>query len=296
MRAEFQKVTEEFVRHSPESALLLGDIGVFGFRQLIADHPERAMNVGILEQAMVSFAAGLSSRGISPILHTITPFLVERCLEQIKVDFGYQQLSGTFVSVGASFDYSRLGATHHCPADLALFASIPGARVWTPSSSEELRTVLTHAYSSKTLDYVRLSSMEADLDFSVLNNPLAGIQFLQTGNGPLVLAIGSALRHMAPIASDLGLRLAYVTRVAPFPFDQLAEHVDGEGLIIVEPGYEGSTLFAEPRLASLGKVHSLGVPRNFIRDYASFDVLEDSVGLSRRVLEIRIRQILEVGH
>jgi hypothetical protein len=144
------------------------------------------------------------------------------------------------------------------------------------------------------LDYVRLSSHETDLTGLGLDNPLAGFQQVLDGDGPLLVAIGSALRHALPIATTLNLRLAYVTRVVPFPFEELAELVESQGLIIMEPGYSGSTLFAEPRLAHLGKVHSLGVPRSFIREYASFDSLEESVGLSLGVLESRVREILGV--
>ena len=41
---------------------------------------------------MVGFSAGLSKAELYPIIHTITPFLIERPYEQIKVDFGLNKL------------------------------------------------------------------------------------------------------------------------------------------------------------------------------------------------------------
>lgn len=293
MRKTFQEFTDGYLRSNPEAALLLGDIGAYSFASLLRRFPARAINVGILEQTMVGFAAGLASRGLRPILHTIAPFLVERALEQIKIDFGYQSLPGTFVSVGASYDYSKLGATHHCPADLAAFCTIPNARVWAPASSVDLREILSESYTSKTLDYVRLSAVETPLKGLSVN---LGYTKIQDGKGPLVLSIGSTLRHAITITEKLGLPLGFINRVSPFPLIDVAEDITDSELIIIEPGYSGSTLLAEPRLASLGKVHSLGVPKLFLRDYGTFEELEHLAGMSERALFERVRLVTGGRH
>jgi transketolase len=97
MRKQFVKSMKEILYGDIDSVLLLGDIGVFGFRDELKNIPNRAYNIGILEQATVSLAAGMARGGMIPFIHTIAPFMVERALEQIKVDFGYQELNGNFV-------------------------------------------------------------------------------------------------------------------------------------------------------------------------------------------------------
>ena len=146
---------------------LLGDIGVFGFRDLFKSYPKRIYNVGILEQSMISMAAGLSNEGMKPIVHTIAPFIVSRAFEQLKIDFGYNKLNGNFVSIGASYDYASLGCTHHCPEDINLMYNIPNMQIVVPGSSEEFDTLFNQSYSNKNPTYFRLSDHENEKKFKV---------------------------------------------------------------------------------------------------------------------------------
>jgi transketolase len=109
MRKQFTKTITKFLIKNNKIILLLGDIGVFGFKNLLKKYPARALNIGILEQSTISFAAGLSKSGFIPIVHTIAPFIVARAFEQLKIDFGYQKLKGNFITIGSSYDYASLG-------------------------------------------------------------------------------------------------------------------------------------------------------------------------------------------
>ena len=157
MRKTFIKTSSEIIKANENTALLLGDISVFGFKDLINEYPSRVINLGILEQTIVGIGAGYALAGITPTIHTIAPFLVERAFEQIKIDFGYQNLSGNFVSVGASYDYSTLGCTHHCPGDFPLLSSIPGIQLFIPGHPDELSLMFNQNWSNKKLNYFRLS-------------------------------------------------------------------------------------------------------------------------------------------
>ena len=53
--------------------------------------PERLINVGIAEQAMVGVAAGLAAGGRIPFVSAASCFLTARAMEQIKVDIAYSQ-------------------------------------------------------------------------------------------------------------------------------------------------------------------------------------------------------------
>jgi transketolase len=82
---------------------------------------------------------------------------VERPLEQLKLDFGYQRLGGTFISIGASYDYSAEGTTHHSPADAAILSTIPGFEVLVPGSAAEVDRLIRATYANGHPTYVRTS-------------------------------------------------------------------------------------------------------------------------------------------
>ena len=117
-------------------AVLVGDISHFLLKPFAAACPGRYYNIGICEPAMMSMAAGLAKAGLRPVVHTIAPFLVERSFEQMKLDFCYQGLGGSVVTLGSAFDYSNLGCSHHCYGDFALMKTLPGSQIVYPGSAE----------------------------------------------------------------------------------------------------------------------------------------------------------------
>ena len=163
MREQAGETTADLMIDDPRVALVLAEISTEQFRRARHHDPTRAVNVGIMEQTMVGVAAGFAMEGFLPIVHTITPFLVERPLEQIKLDFGYQGLQGTFISVGGSYDYTAEGFTHHSPGDVQAMLTVPGdagagsryGRRARPTAARQLRERTRHLYPTEHGDQRR---------------------------------------------------------------------------------------------------------------------------------------------
>ncbi len=127
MRTRFIEVTADLLDTDESIAVVLADIGVSRLAQTgAADrHPSRVINVGLREQLLIGVAAGLALEGMQPIVHSYTPFLIERPFEQIKLDLGHQDVGAVLVSIGASFDAAGEGRTHQSPGDVALMSTLP---------------------------------------------------------------------------------------------------------------------------------------------------------------------------
>ncbi len=289
MRKAFVEVAEEVIRNNENSALLLGDIGVYGFRNALNDFPNRAFNLGILEQSMIGIAAGLASEGMVPIVHTIAPFLVERSLEQLKIDFGYQKLSGNFVSVGASFDYSGLGCTHHCPADVNILRSIEGFNIFLPGSSSELKYLFNKYWNNGEINYFRLSE-EFHTQQVICN--LGEIKKIHSGSKATIIAVGPILDDVLEAAKGLDVELLYCSSISQKVILEL--EVLSNKLIIVEPFNSGSTrqnLNIRPLLSN-PEILEVGVPVKFIRNYGTVAELKEFLKLDVNSLRERFVEFL----
>jgi transketolase len=289
MRSQFPKTVGELMDEDNRIVTLLGDIGVFNFRFAMQKHPDRVYNIGILEQATISMAAGMALTGMIPVVHTIAPFLVERAYEQLKLDFGYQQLGGNFVGVGASYDYAGLGSTHQCPADVPALKCIPGMEVVVPGTAQELDALLRQCYADGKPTYYRVSetcnSTETDA-------ALGKAVILKKGAKAAVVAVGPMLDRVLKAAKDLDVTVLYYSTVAPFDADTLKENCPSGKVLLCEPYYEG-TLAAEIYRTFKEKPVSLscvGVPHRFLTSYGKLSDTEKEIGLCADA----IRQKLEV--
>ncbi len=164
MRKKFIELSKAELSSNKGSYLLLGDISVGGFIQPNGELFNNVINMGIAEQGLISFAAGLSEKGANIIVHTISPFLVERAYEQIKLFCGYNNARLILVSANGPFDYEKLGPTHHCAADVSILAHIDNLNIFTPSTILDFTECFESALKSNNSSYIRLTSRVARVD------------------------------------------------------------------------------------------------------------------------------------
>jgi len=288
MRAQLAATAVDLVDHDPRAAIVLAEISESYFRDIMAREPARVVNVGIMEQTMVGVAAGFAMEGFRPIVHTFAPFMTERALEQIKLDFGYQSLGGTFVSVGASYDYGTEGGTHHSPADVSVMLSIPGMEVLVPGFGAELDRLVRAAYPNDRPTYVRASISQNDEAFDVEPGKL---EVVRRGTAATLVAFGPMLSRTLAACEGLDVTVVYATSLAPFDSKTLASVVgDGARVIPVEPWYEGTSVrvLAEALRHTAVRFAPIGVPRRFIRDYGTLAEHDRAVGLDPAGIRARL--------
>jgi transketolase len=263
MRKRFYELATRALDDDPRTAIVLAEIGA----SELPRH-ERVFNVGIREQLMIGVAAGLAFEGLRPVVHSYTPFVVERPYEQIKLDLGHQDVGAILVSTGASYDGATSGRTHQAPADVALLSALPGWTIHVPGHPDELERVFAEALRTDDRVYIRMSeeSNEAPVRAD-------GLAVLRRGSdaAPVVVAVGPTLDETLAATRDLDMTVAYLATVRPFDADGLRALVRGTDVVLVEP-YLAATSAAEVSAALVDRPHrllSLGVANVELRRYGS---------------------------
>lgn len=291
MRKQFNITFKKLFKKNKKLFLILGDIGVYGFKDILKE--KRAINIGILEQATISFAAGLSKIGFIPVVHTIATFMIDRAFEQLKLDFGYNQLNGNFISVGASYDYAALGCTHHCPEDINLLKNIPNMQIIIPGNSIEFDKLFSSCYKKNLPKYFRLSSEENQLKCDV---KFGKAEILHQGAKVTVIAIGPVLNLVYDLSKKLNVNLVYFTTIRPFDYSIFKNLKNkNEKILIIEPFYYGSVIkeviecFKNEKI----QIETISIPCKFLTNYGSKKEHDKRLGFTKKSFEIKLKKLIK---
>lgn len=112
MRGYFAYYLYEEMEKNPGIYLLTGDLGYKMFDSHFEDFPNRCINCGASEQAMLGMACGLAMEGKIPVVYSITPFLIYRGFETIRNYIDNEQLNVKLVGSGRDDDYAHDGFSH----------------------------------------------------------------------------------------------------------------------------------------------------------------------------------------
>lgn len=293
MRETFVDSVTAALNDQDRLAVVLADISADRFESAQRAHPGRVINVGIREQAMLGVASGLALTGLRPVVYSITPFLVERPYEQIKLDLNHQDVGAVLVSTGASYDYPTAGRTHMAPADVALLDTLGGWTVHVPGHPAEVSSLLDSAYRGVARVYLRLS--EKTNSEPLLGGP--GLQPVRYGSRGVVVAVGPMLEPVLAATSNLDVTVVYAATVRPWDTAGLraavlAAHPD---VVLVEPYLRGTSAPAvnDALLDIAHRVLALGVsPEPELRAYGTADEHAAAHGLDAAGIGAVIRSFL----
>jgi 1-deoxy-D-xylulose-5-phosphate synthase len=127
------ELAREYPRVVAITAAMAGGTGCDLFEKA---HPERFFDVGIAEGHGVTFAAGLATQGMKPVVAIYSTFL-QRAYDSIVHDVALQDLPVTFVMDRAGIAGDD-GQTHHGGIDIGYMLAVPEMTVTAPKDGEEL--------------------------------------------------------------------------------------------------------------------------------------------------------------
>lgn len=278
--------------------VVVGDISHGILQPFARACPGRYYNAGILEPTLISLSAGLARSGMVPVVHTISPFLVERSFEQIKLDFCYHKLAGNIVTVGSAFDYANLGCTHHCYGDFALLKTLEGVRIVYPGSPLEFDTLFRQAYRGDRVTYYRIPAALHDVKFAPGDLKLGRAIQVADGTDLTVVATGPQLRTALELreryaGTGPSVEVIYVHTIRPLDTRTIATSVAKTRRVVVIEEHMRSGGLGDDVLRCVYGVPGLqfmsaSIPDAFMRGYGTYRDLCESVGLSSGMIAARI--------
>ena len=118
-------------------------------------YPERFFSMGMAEQNMLGFAAGLAREGFEPWLHTFSVFLYRRPLDQLQMSIAYPALKVRLIGFLPGI-MTPGGVTHQAIEDIAILRAIPNMTILETGDATEVESVLDVAHAINGPVYVRM--------------------------------------------------------------------------------------------------------------------------------------------
>ncbi|TNF55633.1 1-deoxy-D-xylulose-5-phosphate synthase [bacterium] len=262
-----------------------------GLSEFAKKFPKRFYDVGIAEAHAVTFAAGLASQGMKPVVAIYSTFL-QRAYDEIVHDVCLQNLPVVFAIDRAGI-VGEDGPTHNGAYDLSYLRHIPNLVVMAPKNESELNQMMATALSHDgpiAFRYPRGSSSQP-LDKGELPAiPIGQAEVLRDGNDILIVAIGNAVqpafeasRHI----EDAGISSCVVNARFVKPLDMgligsLARKIKYVLTVeenVLDGGFGSAVLenLSELQINGL-RVERIGLPDRFI-EHGAQKLLRKIIGL-----------------
>ncbi len=245
--------------------------------------PERYFDVGIAEQHAVTFAAGLATEGLKPVVAIYSTFL-QRAYDQLIHDVAIQNLPVVFALDRAGL-VGADGATHAGAYDIAYLRCIPNISVACPSDENECRQLLSTAFAqdhSVAVRYPRGAGAGVALQVGLEALPFGKAEIRRTRNGSgkgsgkaggegiAILAFGTLLHPALEAAQALDATVVNMRWAKPLDTELLLQVARSHAaLVTVEDGCvmggAGSAVLEALHAAGIElPVLQLGLPDTFV--------------------------------
>lgn len=268
--------------------------------------PNRFLDVGIAEQHAVTFAAGIATEGLRPVVAIYSTFL-QRAFDQIIHDVCLPNLPVIFCLDRGGL-VGEDGPTHHGHFDVTYLRSLPNMTFMAPKDENELRHMIFTALKQPgpvAIRYPRGKGTGVGMDEEYREIPIGEAEFLRPGKDLLILALGSMVGpslEAVELLEQEGLSVGVVNCRFAKPLDgRLAEEAVKAGRVLtveenIRQGGFGSAvleLFNDRDIREV-RFRRLGLPDHFV-EHGPAPFLRAKYGLDREGILKEARDLCRQG-
>lgn len=251
MRKTFIDTLAELARHDKNIFLLTGDLGFSVFEGFAEEFKDQFINCGVMEQSMISIAAGLALSGKKPYVYSIIPFATMRPFEQIRNDICYQNLNVKIIGIGAGFAYGALGSTHYAIEDIAILRSLPNITILSPADAVETKALTLQSYQKPGPAYMRILKPEKNLVPVEITTVLSQPSVIQEGQDGVIITTGACLETGIAVVEKLKLQKLHLKLISMHTL----KPVDEKALVALLAGQKNIFTLEEHRVSGgLGSI------------------------------------------
>jgi transketolase len=192
-----------------------------------------------------------------------------RCIEQIRYDVAYHNLSVKIVAVGGGYAYASLGASHHATEELGMMRAIPNMVVVTPGDPVETKAITTLSATNASPMYIRLGKAGEPIVHkeSLANIKIGQILTLQESqhSDTAVLTTGAMLDYAMRFVeqNDIDCTVYSCPFVKPIDTETLQSIALKYARIITLEEHQKSTGFGSAIVEQVNDLYANGVLKKY---------------------------------
>ena len=269
-----------------------------GLKRFHNIYPDRFFDVGIAEQHAVTFAAGLATGGLVPIVAIYSSFL-QRAYDQILHDVCMQELPVVFAIDRAGLVGSD-GETHQGVFDLSYLSSIPGMTVMAPKNKWELSDMMKFSVGYGAPISVRYPRGTAYDGLKEFRKPIkrGEAETIYREKDIALLAVGSMVATAEKVRENLkakgySVSLINARFVKPIDTDIIDSLAEDHSLLVTMEENVASGGYGEKVLDYVSangldaKVLPICIPDEFV-EHGNVDLLKAQIGIDEASVTDRI--------
>lgn len=237
MNAAVEDITKAYsealveVGHAfPNVVVLDSDISDSCQTEAFKSHfPERSFDLGVAEQSLPTFSAGLALSGKIPFYNSFAVFSVNRGVDMIRQSIAYNHANVKIIGHAGGQSMGYTGPSHHTLEDFSILRAIPGIIILNPCDAFETRQMVWRMAETAEPAYLRL------VRAAVPNPHHPGYRFeigrtelLLEGSDLTIYATGDVISlaieaHFALAQQGISAQVVNVPTLKPLPAEQVLQ-------------------------------------------------------------------------
>lgn len=304
IRKVFAEELEKLIEKDERIVVLDADLASSnGTRPLEDKYPDRVFNMGIAEQNMTAFAAGMSTYGFIPFIGSFAAFATRRACDQIAISLNYAKTNVKIVGSDPGITAEINGGTHAAFEDIGVIRSLPNMVIFEPVDAMQLAKAMPKIVEYNGPVYIRMFRkvqpviFKEDYEFDLFK-----ADTLKEGKDVTIFATGIMINEALEAekilkAEGIDAEIINIHTIKPIDREAVVKSAKKTGAVVTCENHNVigglNSAVAEVLVAEYPvPVRAVGIQDEF-GEVGKLDYLKERFGLTKEKIVQAVKEVLE---